>query len=137
MRPDRLRLLRVQRETDSVGPVEVAEESFADQREEGDDEAEHPDAQQDGDGASPAGRQVLERVHDADVFLQREVGEQQHRHLGGQHGQRADDLALAAVHPGLSVPVVLSSELEVVRSDHEQVDSHQPVCTCEDVIRGS
>lgn len=128
--PQRLRLLRVKREADPVGAVEVAEQALAGQRQEGDHEAEHPDPQEDGDGAPPARRQVLERVDDADVLLQSEVGEQEHRHLGGQHGQGADDLALNAVHPGLSVPVVLAAELQVVCANHEEVDPHQPVGTC-------
>lgn len=117
-------------EAHPVGAIEVAEQALAGQGQEGDHEAEHPDPQEDGDGAPPARRQVLERVDDADVLLQGEVGEQEHRHLGGQHGQGADDLALNAVHPGLSVPVVLAAELQVVRADHEEVDPHQPVRTC-------
>lgn len=122
--PQCLRLLRVKREADPIGAVEVAEQAFAGQWQEGDHEAKHPDPQEDGDGAPPARCQVLERVDDTDVLLQGEVGEQEHRHLGGQHGQRADDLALNAVHPGLSVSVVLSSELQVVRANHEEVDPH-------------
>ncbi|TNN42287.1 hypothetical protein EYF80_047549 [Liparis tanakae] len=124
--------LLAMREADAVGPVEVAKQPLAGQRQKGDDEAEHPNPEKDGDGSSPPGRQVLERVDDADVLLQSEVGEEEDGHLGGQHGQRADDLALTAVHPGLSVPVVLAAELQVVRPDHEEVDAHQPVCTCEE-----
>lgn len=127
--PQCLRLLRVKREADSIGAVEVAEQAFAGQWQKGDHKAKHPDPQEDGDGAPPARCQVLERVDDTDVLLQGEVGEQEHRHLGGQHGQRADDLALDAVHPGLSVPVVLPTELQVVRANHEEVDPHQTVCT--------
>jgi len=118
MSPKRLRLLGVQREADAVGAVEVAKQPLAGQRQEGDDEAEHPDPEKDGDSSSPSGRQVMERVDDADVLLQSEVGEEEDGHLGGQHGQRADDLTLTAVHPGLSVPVVLAAELQVVRPDH-------------------
>lgn len=128
--PECLWLLRVQRETNSIGPVEVAEQSLAGQWQEGNYEAKHPYPQKDGDSSSPARRQVLERVDDADVLLQGEVCEEQDGHLGGQHGQRADDLALRAVHPGLRMLVVLAAELQIVRTNHEEVDPHQPVCTC-------
>lgn len=130
MSPKRLWLLRMQRETNSIGPVEVAKQPFAGQRQQGDNKSKHPYPEEDGDSSSPAGRQVLERVDDADVLLQSEVSEEKHRYLGGEHGQGADDLTLTAVHPGLSVPVVLAAELQIVRSDHEEVDAHQPVCTC-------
>lgn len=125
--PQRLGLLWMQGEANAIGPVEVAKQPLAGQGQEGNHEAKHPNAEKDGDGSPPAWRQVLERVHDADVFLQRQIREEQHGHFGGQHGQGADDLTLAAVHPGLSVTVVLASELQVVRADHEEVDSHQPV----------
>lgn len=129
MSPQCLRLLRVKREADPVGAIEVAEQAFAGQWQEGDHKAKHPDPQENGDGAPPAWRQVLERVDDADVLLQGEVGEQEHRHLGGQHCQGADDLTLNAVHPGLSVSVVLATELQVVGANHEEVDPHQTVRT--------
>lgn len=129
MSPQCLRLLRVKREADPIGAVEVAEQTFAGQWHEGDHKAKDPDSQEDGDGAPPPRRQVLERVDDADVLLQGEVGEQEHRHLSGQHCQRANDLALNTVHPGLSVPVVLATELQVVRANHEEVDPHQTVRT--------
>lgn len=128
--PERLWLLRVQREANSIGPVEVTKQPLAGQRQNGNDEAEQPYTQKDGDSSSPSGRQVAERVDDADVLLQSEVSEQEDGHLGGQHGQGADDLTLTAVHPGLSVPVVLAAELQIIRADHEEVDSHQPVRAC-------
>lgn len=130
MSPQRLWLLRVQREANTIGPVEVTKQPLAGQRQEGNNEAEHPNPKQDGDSSSPAWGQVLERVDDADVFLQGEICEEQDGHFSGQHGQRADDLTLTAVHPGLRVPVVLAPKLQVVRANHEEVDAHQPVCTC-------
>lgn len=130
MSPRRLWLFRVQREADSIGPIKVAKQSLTGQRQKGHNKTKHPYPEQDGDGASPAGSQVVERIHDADVFLQSEVSEEQDRDFSGQHGQRADDLTLTAVHPGLSVPVVLASKLQVIRTDHEEVDAHQPICTC-------
>lgn len=132
MSPKRLWLLGVQREANSIGSVEVTKQPLADQRQEGDDEAEHPNPEEDADSSSPSGCQVAERVDDTDVFLQSEVSEQKDRHLSGQHGQGADDLTLTAVHPGLCVPVVLAAELQIIRADHEKVDSHQPVCTCKE-----
>lgn len=130
MGPHCLRLFGVQREADAVGPVEVPKQSFTRQRKEGNDKPKHPYSKKDGDSSSPARGQVLEGVHNADVLLQREVREEQDGHLGGQHGQGADDLTLTAVHPGLSVSVVLAAVLQVIRADHEEVDAHQAVRTC-------
>lgn len=76
MSPKRLWLLGVQREANSVGSVEVAKQPLADQRQEGDDEAEHPNPEEDADSSSPSGCQVAERVDDTDVLLQGEVSEQ-------------------------------------------------------------
>lgn len=120
----------MQREANAIGPIEVPKQSLARQWQEGHQKAKHPNPKKDGDSSSPARRQVLEGVDDADVFLQGEVSQEQDGHLCGQHGQGADDLTLAAVHPGLSMPVVLAAELQVIRTDHEEVDAHQPVCTC-------
>lgn len=128
--PKCLGLLGVQWEANSIGPVEVAEQPLAGQRQEGNNKTEHPYPKKDGDSSSPARRQVLERVDDADVFLQSEVSEEKDWYLSGQHGQRANDLTLNAVHPGLCVPVVLAAELQIIQTDHEKVDPHQPVCTC-------
>lgn len=75
--PERLWLLRVQRETNSISPVKVAKKALADERQEGDNESEHPYSKKDGDRSSPAGCQVLEGVDDADVFLQSEVSEEE------------------------------------------------------------
>lgn len=104
-------MLRVQRKADTIGPVKVAKQPLANQWEEGNNKTKHPYPKKDGDSSSPAGSQVLERVDYADVFLQREICEEQDRYFSGQHGQRANDLTLAAIHPRLGVPVVLASKL--------------------------
>lgn len=111
MSPQRLWLLRVQWKANTIGPVEISKQALASKRQEGNDETKHPYPKKDGYSSSPARCQVLKGIYDADVFLQSEVGQEQDRYLGGQHGQGADDLTLTAVHPGLSVPVVLASEL--------------------------
>lgn len=129
--PLRLLLLRVQGEAYAVGAVEVPEYSFADERQEGDDETQDPDGHQDGDGTTAAWRQVAEWIDDADVLLQRQVGEQQHTYLCGQHSQRAHHLTGRTVHPSLRVAVVLAAELQIVCTDHEQVHTHEAVSTCE------
>lgn len=123
-------MFRVKREAHPIGAVEVPEQALADQRQEGDDEPEHPNTEQDADRPPSARGEVVEGVDDADVLLQGEVGEEEDRHLGGEHGQGADHLTLDAVHPGLGVTVVLATELEVVGADHEQVNTHQPIRTC-------
>ncbi len=87
MSPERLRLLRVQWEANSVGPIEVTKKSFAGQRQKGNNKTKHPYSKKDGDRSSPARRQVLEWVDDTDVFLQGEVSEEKDRYLSGQHGQ--------------------------------------------------
>lgn len=132
MSPKCLWLLRVQWEANSIGPVEVAKQSLEGQWKEGNNKAKHPYPKKDGDSSSPARCQVLERVHDADVLLQSEVSEEKDGYLSGQHGQRADDLTLTAIHPGLSVPVVLAAKLQIIRTNHEEVDAHQSVCTCKE-----
>lgn len=130
MGPQRLGLLRVQWEANSIGPIKVSKQSLASQRQEGDNKAKHPNTEKDGDSSTPPGCQVAKRVDDADVFLQSEISEEEDGHFSGEHGQRADDLTLAAVHPGLSVSVILPSKLQVISPDHEEVDAHQPICTC-------
>lgn len=124
MSPKCLWLLRMQRKTNSIGPVKVAEGLLAGQRQKGNNEAEHPNPKKYRDGPSPARRQVLERVDDADVFLQREISEEEDRYLCGQHGQRANDLTLNAVHPCLRMPVVLAPVLQIISTDHKKVDPH-------------
>lgn len=79
----------------------------------------------------------MKRVHDADVLLQGEVREEQNGHFGGQHGQRADDLTLSAVHPGLSMSIVLAAKLQVIRTDHEEINAHQTISTCKNEQRNS
>lgn len=122
--PKCLWLLRMQWETNSIGPVKVAEKLLAGQRQKGNNEAEHPNPKKYRDSSSPARRQVLERVDDADVFLQSEISEEEDRYLCGQHGQRANDLTLNAVHPCLCMPVVLATVLQIISTDHEKVDPH-------------
>lgn len=128
--PKGLWLLGMERKTNSIGPVKVAERLLAGQRQKGNNEAEHPNPKKYRDGSSPARRQVSERVDDADVFLQGEISEEEDRYLCGQHGQRTNDLTLSAVHPCLRMPVVLATVLQIISTNHEKVDPHQSVCTC-------
>lgn len=120
----------MQRKTNPIGPVEVPELSFTHERQESNDKAQNPDSHQNGDGTPAARCQVAEWVDDADVLLQGEIGEEQNRDLGGQHGQRAYHLAGQAIHPGLCVAVILAPELQVVCTNHKEVDTHQTVGTC-------
>lgn len=76
MSPKCFRLFRVQWKANSIGPIEVAEQPLADHWQDGNNKTEHPNPKKDGDGSSPARRQVLERVDDADVLLQSEVSEE-------------------------------------------------------------
>lgn len=114
----------MQRKTNSIGPVKVAEGLLAGQRQKGNNEAKNPNPKKYRDSSSPARGQVLERVDDADVFLQSEIREEEDRYLCGQHGQRANDLTLKAVHPCLRMPVVLATVLQIISTNHEKVDSH-------------
>lgn len=79
-------LLRVQRETNAIGSIEVFENPFKDQWQESNNKAQDPDNHQNGNSASAARGQVPERVDNADVFLQGEVCEEKHWHLCWQHG---------------------------------------------------
>ena len=68
-----------------------------------------------------------QRVHDADVAVQRDDAEGQHGHLRGQRAEDAGHVTLAAVTPFLVVQDVLPAELDVLGADHHQVDAHQHV----------
>lgn len=76
----------MQRETHAIGSIEVSENPFTDERQESNNKAQDPDDHQNGYSTSTARGQVSERVDDADVFLQGEVGEEQNWHLGWEHG---------------------------------------------------
>lgn len=76
----------MQRETHAIGSIEVSENPFTDQRQKSNNKAQDPDDHQNGNSASAAGGQVAERVNNADVFLQGEVGEKQNWHLRREHG---------------------------------------------------
>ena len=68
-----------------------------------------------------------QRVHDADVAVQRDDAEGQHGHFRGQRAEDAGHVTLAAVTPLLVVQDVLPAELYVLGADHHQVDAHQHI----------
>lgn len=126
----------LQREANPVPAVVVAEGLLAPQGDEAEGEAQEPDGGQHRDGLPPARPVVAEGEDDGEVLLQGHVGQQQDGHLGGQHGQAAQQLALQAAHPALRVLVVLARVLEVEGADDEEVDAHQPVCTWGEARQG-
>lgn len=73
------------------------------------------------------GRRWLKGKTNDQELLHGQISEQHDGNLRGQHSQEADDTTLQAVHPLLSILVVLATYIK--DSNEKQIDPHQTVCT--------
>lgn len=124
-----LHLVWVKWKTHSIPAVVIPKRLLVPKGNDGDYETQDPDEDEVAECLFPSGSVVVEGEHNAQVLLQSHVGQKHDWHLSGQHGQTANQLALQALHPQLGVSVVLSTVLDVKRTDEEQVDSHEAVST--------